>query len=70
MNEQELNQIKADAVMEFVNNSIGAYEAGFIKQNYCTLLQLHRSAQHHVKDNYGVDTQLMKEILVSFSFST
>ena len=61
MTEQELNKIKADAVMGFVNNAIGAFESGFIDNNYCTLQQMHRSAQHHVKDSYGIDTQNMKD---------
>lgn len=62
MEKDELKQLKADAVMKFVNSHIGAYESGFVDQNYCTLQQLYRTAQHHVKDNYGVDALTMKEI--------
>lgn len=49
------DQIKADAISKFVNTMIGALEAGFIDTAQCNLAQIHRVAQHHVKDNYGID---------------
>jgi hypothetical protein len=49
------NQIKADAVNEFVCGMIGALESGFIDKNTLTLAQLHRVAQNHVKDTYSID---------------
>lgn len=49
------NQIKADAINEFVNTMIGALEAGFVEGNNLTLAQLHRVAQNHVKDAYGIE---------------
>lgn len=49
-------QIKADAISEFVNTMIGALESGFIDSNTCTLAQVHQVAKHHIKDNYGIDT--------------
>jgi len=52
---QNENQIKADAISEFVNSMIGALESGFIDTPNCNLAQIHRIMQHHAKDNYGVD---------------
>jgi hypothetical protein len=48
------NQIKADAINEFVCSIIGAFEAGFVETNRPTLAELHQVARNHVKDNYGV----------------
>ncbi len=59
--QKEANKLKADAVMDFVNGAIGAFESGFIDKPVLNLQQLHRSAQHHCKDNYGIDTPLMTE---------
>ena len=50
------NEIKAEAVKEFVSLMIGAFESGFIDTPKLTLAQLHRVAQNHCKDSYGVDT--------------
>lgn len=52
---QTENQIKADAISEFVNTMIGAFESGFIDTPNCNLAQVHRVMQHHVKDNYGIE---------------
>lgn len=55
MRRQKLNKVKADAVMEFANTIRGAYLSNFI-DNHPTVYDVYRSAQHHVKDFYGVET--------------
>lgn len=55
MSELERN-VKASAVMEFVDMIRGAYEANFI-DNHPTVYDIYRTAQMHVKDRYGVDTK-------------
>ena len=55
MAKQTENQIKADAVNDFVTSMISALESGFIDSNKPTLAELHRVAQNHVKDSYGVE---------------
>jgi hypothetical protein len=52
---QTEKQIKADAVSEFVNGMIGALESGFIDSPSCNLAQIHRVAQNHIKDQYGIE---------------
>ena len=52
---QTENQMKADAINEFVSTMIGAHDAGFTGGNSLTLQQLHRIAQCHIRDNYGID---------------
>ena len=47
--------IRASAVMDFVDMIRGAYASGFI-DNYPTNYDIYRSAQVHVKDRYGVQT--------------
>lgn len=59
--DEEINEAKAKAVMDFVNNAIGAFETGFIDSHEVDLCSLYRSAQHHVKDNYGIDTPMINE---------
>lgn len=54
MSKQTENQIKADAVNEFVCSMIGALESGFIESNTITLATIHRVAQNHCKGSYGV----------------
>lgn len=58
---EEINEIKASAVMEFVNVQVGAFEANFVETNDVSLYSMYRFSQHHVKDNYGVETKLMSE---------
>ena len=48
-------QIKADAINEFVSHMIGALDSGFIDQNSATLAQIHRVGQNFVKDSYGIE---------------
>lgn len=50
------NNVKANAVINFVETLRGAYGAGFIDNNP-TIYDVYRSAQNHVKDNYGIDTE-------------
>jgi len=50
-----IKKIKASAVENYVNTMIGALEAGFVEKNNPTLQEIHRVAQNHVKDIYGVD---------------
>ena len=52
---QTENQLKADAINEFVSMMIGALNAGFTEKNNPTLQEIHRVAQVHIKDNYGID---------------
>lgn len=55
------NQIKADAIYGFVNNMIDALETGFIDHANPTLAQVHRVAQNHCKDYYGIDMPSLEE---------
>lgn len=50
------DELKACAVMNFVNVIRGAYEAGF-SNNHPTTYDIYRFAQLHVKDNYSVKTE-------------
>lgn len=54
MSDAERN-IRASAVMDFVDMIRGAYDSGFI-DNHPTNYDIYRSAQMHVKDRYGVET--------------
>jgi len=56
------NQLKADAISEFVNLMIGAFESGFIEKNNPTLAEIHIVAHHHVKDNYGIQLPGLVEV--------
>ena len=58
---KEVNEMKAAAVMEFINVQVGAFEAGFVESNQLTLYSLHRFGQLHVKDNYGIEIKPMSE---------
>jgi len=58
---QTEKQIKADAVNEFVCSMIGALEAGFIDTPNCNLAQIHRVAQHHIKDSYDIEIPHLTE---------
>ena len=54
-NNQTVQQIKAEAVMEFVNMLIDAFESGFIDENTLTISTLHRVAQNYCKDSLGIE---------------
>lgn len=49
------NEMMAYAISEFVNSMIGAYESGFVDRDVCTLAEIYRAAQLHVKDDYNID---------------
>lgn len=57
-----INQVKAEAVMEFVNHMIGAFESGFVDKNNPTLSEIYRCAQNHVLDNYLTETKNIIEL--------
>jgi len=54
-------QMKANAIMEFVNTMIGAYESGFVDRASCSLAEVHQVARNHVKDNYGIEMPSIAE---------
>ncbi|EOW9224826.1 hypothetical protein ACN26P_003358 [Vibrio cholerae] len=62
----DANQIKSTAVMDFVNVIVGAYNANFI-DNHPTVYDIYRSAQLHVKDRYGAETENWDDELASES---
>ena len=49
------DQIKSDAVKDFVTMMIGALESGFVDTSNPSLASVHQAYRRHVKDNYGVD---------------
>jgi len=55
------NEIKAVAVKEFVNMMVGARKSGFVESSNVNLQQIHRVAQTHISDNYGVDSKSLNE---------
>lgn len=58
---EQISEIKAAAVMEFVNVQVGAFEACFVDTPETSLYSMYRFAQHHVKDNFGVIVPSMAE---------
>jgi hypothetical protein len=60
--EQEINEGKSLAVMEFVNTQVGAFAANFVEGNQTSLYSMYRFAQHHVRDNYRAETKMMSEV--------
>ena len=61
MTEEQINKLKSDAIMEFVNIQIGSFEAGFVEANEVSLYSLYRFAQLHVMDNYHEDIPMFSE---------
>lgn len=55
MTEQKVSQIKANALIEFSNMMLGAFECGFVEKNYLDLAELHRVIQNYVKDTYNIE---------------
>lgn len=51
----DIDEIKAEAVHDFVNMMIGALEAGFVESSSPTLAEIHQVAKHHIEANYGID---------------
>lgn len=60
------SNIQAEAVMSFVNMIRGAFSSGFVDNNP-TVYDIYRSAQNHVKDNYGIDTENWDDELANTS---
>ncbi len=63
---KEAVQVKAEAVMEFVNTLRGAFGGGFVDNNP-TMYDIYRSAQNHVKLNYDHDSENWNDSLAYFS---
>lgn len=51
-----VDDIKAEAVEDFVGLIIRAFESGFVDSNTLTLAQLHEIARNHIRDSYGIET--------------
>lgn len=58
---QEVGKLKADAVMEFANAMIGAYETGFIDNHESNLADVYQCAKAHVKLTYNVSVPTIDE---------
>jgi hypothetical protein len=61
------NKIKAEAIFNFVDLMIGAFESGFVDKNNPTLSEIHQVARNHVFDTYGkeyppIDQRWSKEL--------
>lgn len=54
LNEIQSDVVKADAVMNFVETILGAYESGFIDKHTMNLVQLHECARSHIETNYSI----------------
>ncbi len=55
LSKQRSDLVKTQAIMNFVNNMIGAFESGFIEDNQSNLADIYQCAKVHIKDNYGID---------------
>lgn len=51
-----IDEIKAEAVSDFVGSMISAFEAGFLNENIVTLAEVHQIARNHIHDTYGIET--------------
>lgn len=49
------NEIRAKAIMDFVNQIAGAHEAGFVDRNTLTISELYRVAQNHCLDELKIE---------------
>lgn len=58
---QNTDQIKTDAINDFVSQMIGALEAGFIDDNELTLAELHRVAQNYIYDKFGINMPTLED---------
>lgn len=56
-----VNEIKAEAVKDFVNMIVGAYESGFTDTPIASIAQIHRAAQIYCSDNYGAEIQSISD---------
>lgn len=57
------NKIKADAVMDFVNMMIGAFDSGFVDKNNPNLSQIYQVARSHVRDSFHIEAPSIIEAL-------
>jgi hypothetical protein len=57
----DLKEIKAQAVMEFVNMMIGGFDSGFTSANNPNLNTIYRAAQNWVKDTYDAETKNIED---------
>ena len=62
VNQQEINKLKSDAVMEFVNIQVQAHYSGFVDGCECSLYSLYRFAQTHSKDSYKIEVPSMIDV--------
>ncbi|MBL4781750.1 MAG: Lar family restriction alleviation protein [Porticoccaceae bacterium] len=60
-NTRTANLTNAGAIHEFANSMVGALERGFIDKNNCTIAEIHRIAQNHIKDRYAVEVPGLAE---------
>jgi len=51
----EVKEIKSEAIMEFVDMMIGAFESGFTDKNNPTLAEIHQVARNYIKDQYKIE---------------
>lgn len=58
---EEQNEIKAEAVEQFVNTMIGALESGFVEEGPVTLAEIYLFMRSHAKDNYGHKSRSLTE---------
>ena len=49
------DEIKANAVMDFVDSMIAAFNDGYVDRNHCRLSELYMAATEHVKHAYGIE---------------
>lgn len=56
MTEKEaINVIKAEAIREFVETMVGAYESNFVSTPILTIGQLYQVMRNTIKDAYGIE---------------
>lgn len=55
MSDTEKKELQATAVYRFVNSMIGAFGSGFVPHPNPTLAEIHKVAQDHCKDYYGIE---------------
>ncbi|MGY5383263.1 hypothetical protein [Vibrio metschnikovii] len=60
-NSKDNSAIKAEAVMNFANTLIAAFEAGFIDEHKSDLADLYSAARVHVKINYQYEAKSLVE---------
>ena len=51
------NQIKADAIMGFINMMIGAFDSGFVDKNNPTLSEIYQTGKNYCHDHLMIDVK-------------